>query len=98
MALTNYLTDAYDIFAASAMASSLFSRNILAALLLPLASYSMYSGLGIGRACTILGALCLGTAVIPFAFLRYGARLRAQSRFRGQIQAQLAHGVREEMT
>lgn len=47
MTLTNCLTDAYDAYSASAMASSVFSRNIAAALLLPLASYRMYEQLGV---------------------------------------------------
>ncbi|MCJ1240806.1 hypothetical protein MMC14_008810, partial [Varicellaria rhodocarpa] len=38
MALTNYLTDAYGLYAASALASSVFSRNLSAALLLLLAT------------------------------------------------------------
>ncbi|KAL9010597.1 MAG: hypothetical protein Q9173_004482 [Seirophora scorigena] len=41
MALTNYLTDAYGIYSASALASSVLSRNIAAALLLPLTTYPM---------------------------------------------------------
>ena len=48
MALQNYLTDA------SALASSVFSRNIIAALMLPLATYPMYENLGIGWACSLL--------------------------------------------
>ena len=41
MALTNYLTDAYGIYSASALASSVFSRNITAALLLALATHPL---------------------------------------------------------
>ena len=40
MALQNYLTDAYDINSASALASSVFSRNIVAALM-QLVSFSI---------------------------------------------------------
>ncbi|MCJ1268852.1 hypothetical protein MMC22_008740 [Lobaria immixta] len=81
MALTNYLTDAYDIYSASALASSVFSRNIVAALLLPLATYRLYEDLGVGWACSLLGFLCLALSPIPFVFLRYGPSLRAKSPF-----------------
>lgn len=86
MALTNYLTDAYDIFAASALASSVFSRNIVACILLPLATTPMYLRLGVSWSCTIFGALCMAMAIIPFAFLRYGAAMRKRSPFSQQIE------------
>lgn len=81
MALTNYLTDVYDIYSASALASSVFSRNIAAALLLPLATYPMYDQLGVGWACSLLGFLCLALAPIPFLFIRYGPILKLKSAF-----------------
>ena len=81
MAMNNYLTDAYDIYSASALASSVFSRNISAALLLPLATYPMYDRLGVGWACSLLGFICLGLSPIPFLFLRYGKTLRSRSKF-----------------
>ena len=81
MGLTNYLTDAYDVYSASAMASSVFSRNIAAALLLPLASHRMYAQLGVAWSCSILGFICFGMSTIPFAFIKYGPRLREQSAF-----------------
>ncbi len=81
MGLTNYITDAYDVYSASAMASSLFSRNIAAALLLPLASHRMYEQLGVAWACSTLGFICLGMSTIPFVFIRFGPKLREQSKF-----------------
>lgn len=89
MSLTNYLTDAYDIFAASALASCVFTRNIVAALLLPLAARRMYVYLGVDWACTILGILGLVFGVIPFIFLGYGPALRARSEFCKQLHARL---------
>ena len=81
MAMTNYLTDAYDIYSASALASSVLSRNISAALLLPFATYPMYNNLGVSWACSLLGFLCLALSPIPFAFIRYGPALRQRSHF-----------------
>lgn len=89
MSLTNYLTDAYDVFSASAIASCVFTRNIVAALLLPLASHQMYAYLGVDWSCSILGFLGLVFGMIPFVFLRYGPALRARSAFREQLHARL---------
>lgn len=81
MALTNYITDAYDIYSASALASSVFSRNIAAALLITLVTSPMYQRLGVAWTCTMLGCVSLVLSPIPFAFLKWGARLREKSPF-----------------
>lgn len=80
MALLNYLTDAYEIFAASAMSATSICRSIFGALL-PLAAGPMYTALGISWASSLLGFFALAMCVIPFAFIRYGDRIRANSRF-----------------
>ena len=97
MALTNYLTDAYDVYSASALASSVFSRNIAAALLLPLATYPMYDQLGVDWACSLLGFLCLALSPIPFVFIRYGPALRRRSPFCERLKQKLEDGE-EELT
>jgi hypothetical protein len=79
MALLNYLTDAYTPFAASAMASSGISRSFLA-VVLPLATKSMYGRLGIAWASTLLGCLAMALGTVPFIFLKYGASLRRRSK------------------
>ncbi|KAF7925806.1 hypothetical protein EAE99_005841 [Botrytis elliptica] len=81
MALNNYITDAYDIYSASALASSVLSRNIAAALLVPLATYQMYDALGVAWACSLLGFVCLALSPIPFVFIKYGPVLRKRSKF-----------------
>ncbi|KAI1105326.1 major facilitator superfamily protein [Jackrogersella minutella] len=81
LALNNYLTDAYDIYSASALASSVFTRNILAAILLPLTTYPLYQNLGTDWACTLLGLLCVILTPIPFAFIRWGPAMRRRSAF-----------------
>ena len=81
MAMNNYLTDAYGIYSASALASSVFSRNIAAALLLPLATGPMFDKLGVGWACSILGFATLALLPVPFVFLRWGRGLRMKSLF-----------------
>lgn len=81
MALNTYVADTYDIHSSSALASSVLSRNVAAALLLPLATYPMYDHLGIQWACSLMGFICVVSSAIPFFFLRYGSALRAKSPF-----------------
>lgn len=80
MALLNYITDAYEVYAASGMAATSISRSIFGALL-PLAASPMYRALGISWATSLLGFLSLAMCGIPFAFIRYGDRIRANSKF-----------------
>ncbi|KIY02444.1 uncharacterized protein Z520_02583 [Fonsecaea multimorphosa CBS 102226] len=80
MALLNYLTDAYETFAASAQGITSTSRSVFGALL-PLAAHSMFSHLGIAWACSLLAFLSLGMCFIPFAFIKYGDRIRDNSKF-----------------
>jgi hypothetical protein len=79
MALLNYLTDAYKNTAASALAASACTRSIFGAAL-PFAAKPMYDSLGVHWASSLLGFVSLGLAVVPFVFIRYGARLRARSK------------------
>ncbi|KAL2038933.1 hypothetical protein N7G274_008273 [Stereocaulon virgatum] len=80
MALLNYITDAYEVFAASGMSATSMCRSISGALL-PLAAQPMYRTLGIARASSLLGFLSPAMCIIPFAFIKYGDRIRANSRF-----------------
>jgi len=80
MALLNYLVDAYEIFAASAMAASSTSRSTFSAVL-PFAARPMYGKLGVPWACSLLGFLSLIMCAIPFVFIKYGTKLRAKSKF-----------------
>ncbi len=79
-ALSNYLVDAYEIFAASAMAASCFSRSIIGATL-PLAARPLYRALGVAWATSLLGFLALSLVAIPFGLVYYGQSVRARSKF-----------------
>lgn len=81
LALNNYLTDAYDIYSASALASSVFTRNVLAAVLIPFTTYPLYENMGTAWACTLLGCLCVILIPIPFAFIRWGPAMRKRNPF-----------------
>ncbi|KAI0503141.1 major facilitator superfamily transporter [Xylaria bambusicola] len=80
MGMLNYLTDAYEIFAASASAASSSSRSYLA-VLLPLATTPMFDQLGISGSLSLLGGLSLLLSGVPFVFLWKGERIRAGSAF-----------------
>ncbi|KAI9802076.1 MAG: hypothetical protein M1833_001997 [Piccolia ochrophora] len=84
MALLNYLTDAYDIYAASAMAAASCSRSIWGAAL-PFAGTKMYNKLGVHWASSLLGFLSLGMTLIPFVFIKYGDRIRANSALSNEL-------------
>lgn len=101
MALLNYLTDAYEIFAASAMAAASCARS-LAGAVLPFAATPMYRRLGVAWASSLLGFLSLGMCVIPFLFLWKGDRIREGSKFciylKEKKEKELAHLEREKET
>lgn len=86
MALLNYLVDAYEIFSASAMAAASCSRSLFA-VILPFAARPMYERLGIAWACSLLGFVSLALGVIPFMFLKYGDKIRANSKFCRELAA-----------
>ncbi|KAI1438509.1 major facilitator superfamily transporter [Xylaria sp. CBS 124048] len=78
--MLNYLTDAYEIFAASAAAASSSARSLLA-VVLPLATTPMFNQLGISGAMGLLGGLSLLLSAIPYIFMWKGETLRAGSAF-----------------
>lgn len=80
MALLNYLVDAYEIFAASAMAAASFSRSSFGAVL-PFAAKPMYRALGVPWACSLLGFFSVALCAIPFIFLKFGPKIRQRSKF-----------------
>jgi hypothetical protein len=95
MAMLNYLTDAYETFAASAQGIASTCRSVFGALL-PLASKSMFDALGIHWACSLLAFLSLGVTIIPFVFIRYGDRIRAGSKFCQELKELKAARKAEE--
>lgn len=80
MALLNYLTDAYETYAASAQGMASTARSVFGAIL-PLAAHAMFKNLGIAWACSLLAFLSMGMCIIPFAFIKFGDRIRDNSKF-----------------
>lgn len=86
MALLNYLVDAYEVFAASAMAAASLSRSSFGAVL-PFATRPMYRSLGVAWATSLLGFLAVALCVVPFAFLKWGGSMRERSKFCQYLRA-----------
>ncbi|KAH7320201.1 major facilitator superfamily domain-containing protein [Stachybotrys elegans] len=96
MAILNYLTDAYEIYAASANSASSFTRSLFA-VVLPLATRPMFENLGISGACSLLGGLSAVLCIIPFVFIWKGPSIRARSRFCIALKEQKEMALREEL-
>lgn len=96
VALLNYLADAYEIFAASAMAATSCSRSIFGAVL-PFAGLPMYNKLGIAWASSLLGFLSLAMTVVPFIFIEYGDRIRGGSRFCQELKERKKEAAEAQM-
>ncbi|KAL0259748.1 hypothetical protein SLS55_005488 [Diplodia seriata] len=82
---TSYLAGCYGVYAASAIAGNSVLRSAVGGCL-PLAGPTMYAALGPQWAGTLLGLLELAIAPIPFAFYRYGGRIRRGSRLIGEME------------
>lgn len=78
--MVNYLTDAYKTFSSSANGAASTTRA-LAAASLPFAASPLFGNLGVQWACSLLGFLALAMSIIPFIFLKFGAKLRRHSPF-----------------
>jgi hypothetical protein len=76
-----YLIDCYTVYAASAMAANTVLRSIVAAIL-PVAGPKMYAKLGYGWGNSLLGFVALLLMPIPLIFIKYGERLRLNSKLK----------------
>ncbi|KAI1074846.1 MFS general substrate transporter [Whalleya microplaca] len=76
----NYLVDTYLMYAASAIAVNTVCRSACGAAA-PLFTNQMFDALGVGGGGSLIGGVAALFAVIPFAFYKYGERIRIRSRF-----------------
>ncbi|GFZ48481.1 Polyamine transporter 2 [Saitozyma sp. JCM 24511] len=74
-----YLIEAFPAYVASALAAKTVVRSAAGAAM-PLFITQMFHGLGNGGAASLLGGVAIIMAMIPFAFRRYGAQIRAKSK------------------
>ena len=79
-AVALYITDAYSMFAGSAVSAVGFGENLMAAWL-PLASRRMYNVLGYQWASAVLGFAALALTAAPVVLLIWGEKVRGRSRF-----------------
>ncbi|OJJ84498.1 putative MFS multidrug transporter [Aspergillus glaucus CBS 516.65] len=80
MAVVNYLTDAYEKYAASALSAASLGRNSFGAFL-PLASPQLFSNLGYGWASTLLGFIGIALSLVPVVLVLKGPEIRRRSPF-----------------
>ncbi|KAK3305759.1 major facilitator superfamily domain-containing protein [Chaetomium strumarium] len=92
---SNYLAGAYGIYAASALAGNAVMRSVFGAAL-PLAGPAMYDAMTPQWAGTFLGLLEVLLIPIPFAFYRYGDRIRDKSRVIRQMREDKAKSERRQ--
>lgn len=76
----NYLVDAYQHQAASALAAKTFIRSFWGAAVV-LFTEQMYDRLGDQWASSLIAFISLACCAIPFLFWRYGARIRERSKY-----------------
>lgn len=80
LAVVNYLADAYEKYAASALSAASMGRNVTGAFL-PLATPAMYRAIGLHWASTLLGLIGLVLSIVPVILLVKGEAIRAHSPF-----------------
>ncbi|RFU28806.1 hypothetical protein B7463_g7554, partial [Scytalidium lignicola] len=85
---SNYLVDAYTIYAASVLAATVISRSFFGAAF-PLFTTQMYHNLGIHWATMIPAFLSLACMPLPFLFYTYGERIRSRCKYAARAQAYL---------
>ncbi|KAE9966311.1 hypothetical protein BLS_007073 [Venturia inaequalis] len=90
-ALSNYLVDSYEKYAASTMAASSATRSLLAAGL-PMCSKALYDALGIAWGFYFLGFLMLALSFIPLVFLKWGPLMREKSKFCQELRKEKEDG------
>ena len=74
------LVDAYLMYAASAIAANTVCRSAVGSTA-PLFTNYMFDALGVGGGGSLIGGVAALLAIIPFAFYKYGERIRIKSRF-----------------
>ncbi|KAI1790783.1 MFS general substrate transporter [Ganoderma leucocontextum] len=88
--LVQYLMDTYSIYCASAIASTVITRSVVAAIF-PLISPTLYGNLGDSWACSVFAFLATACMPVPFLFYKYGAWIRSKSKWALQDNGALIH-------
>ncbi|KAK7046612.1 MFS general substrate transporter [Favolaschia claudopus] len=91
----SYLVETYLMYSASAFAANTFFRSLVAAAF-PLFTIQFFTNLGVNWAATLLGGVGLLLLPSPFLFYKYGARIRANSRFAPCLDLKIAEALAQE--
>ncbi|KAH9061862.1 MFS polyamine transporter [Lactarius vividus] len=91
----SYLVDTYRMYSASAFAANTMARSAVSAAF-PLFTTQMYEGMGVNWASTLIGSIALLLSPIPFLFYKYGARIRATSKFSPSRDLEIAKEIEAE--
>ncbi|KAH9853982.1 MFS general substrate transporter [Lenzites betulinus] len=78
--LTQYLMDAYGTYCASAIATAVVTRSVVACIF-PLITPAMYGKLGDAWAGSVFAFFALVCGPVPFLFFRYGSYVRSRSKY-----------------
>ncbi|KAF9446057.1 MFS general substrate transporter [Macrolepiota fuliginosa MF-IS2] len=95
MGFLSYLVDTYLMYSASAFSANTICRSAVAAAF-PLFTVQMFTNMGIGWACTLIGLVAAVFMPSPFLFYKYGARIREKSRFAPCIDLKIKKELEEE--
>ncbi|KAL6719033.1 hypothetical protein ACLMJK_003268 [Lecanora helva] len=85
ISLTNYIVDAYTVYAASALAANAILRGLFGAAF-PLFTPYMYQNLGTQWASSVPAFLALACTPLPFLFYTFGNSIRARSKYAAKAQ------------
>ncbi|KAJ7240401.1 MFS polyamine transporter [Mycena haematopus] len=91
----SYLVETYLMYSASAFAANTFCRSLVAAAF-PLFTVQFFTNLGVHWASTLLGGVGLLLLPSPFLFYKYGARIRANSKFAPCLDLKIAKVLAQE--
>jgi multidrug resistance protein len=86
LSVTNYLVDAYTIFAASALAANAVLRSLFGAAF-PLFTRQMFDRLGIHWASSVPAFLAVACIPFPFFIYKYGPAIRRRCRYAAEAAA-----------
>ncbi|TVY89012.1 Efflux pump [Lachnellula willkommii] len=75
VSIQSYSVDAFELYAASALAANTVVRSVMAAVL-PLAAPDLYRALGLGWGNSLLAFLALAIVPVPVLLIRHGERIR----------------------
>ncbi|KAL9580453.1 MAG: hypothetical protein Q9212_004486 [Teloschistes hypoglaucus] len=84
LAVFNYLADTYHRYASSALAAQSFCRNMLGGIF-PLVADHMFNAMTYQGASSLLGGVGAVLTIVPWVLVFYGPRIRARSKFAGEI-------------